>query len=54
MRGSNKTTEALDESKILGRRDPVPLEATAPELDQRDWGKSWKISVKFLRYPRNI
>jgi hypothetical protein len=30
----NKRREALEESKILERRDPVPPEATAPELDQ--------------------
>ena len=35
MRGSNKRTEALDESKILERHDPILPEATAPELDQR-------------------
>jgi len=54
MSGSNKRTKALDESKILERRDPVLPEAAAPELDQRGWRKSGRISVKFLGYPGNI
>ena len=54
MRGSNKGVEELDKSKILERRDPVLPEATVPELDQRGWGKSWRISVKVLGYPGNV
>jgi hypothetical protein len=30
----NNRRKALEESKILERRDPVSSEATAPELDQ--------------------
>jgi hypothetical protein len=39
MRGSNKRTEALDESKIMERNDPVLPEATAPESEHRGSGK---------------